>query len=219
LRSNRTGSGASRRFELPGGWVTAAWLGAVLVWGVVGHAAWASYHDGPWTAQIVDAETGQPLEGVIVVAFWVKLTPGPIHPGETFYDAIEVVSDVHGRVTVPPLRRRSPDALSPIKGPEFCMFKGGYGEWRFQGADQWLLRDAFVRDELNKQAWERFRGAGVIIELPRLTTREERRRMLARVPTPSRVPPELVPLLMDAKNQESVAVGLTPYGYPRRDKR
>ena len=199
----------------------AAWLGAVLAWGVVVHAAWASYHDGPgpWTAQIVDAETGQPLQGVIVVAFWVKLTPGPIHPGETFHDATEVVSDVHGRVTVPPLRRRIPDALAHIKGPEFCMFKGGYGEWRFQGADQWLLRDAFVRDELNKQAWERFRGAGVIIELPRLKTREERRRMLARVPTPSRVPPELVPLLMDAKNQESVAVGLTPYGYPRRDKR
>jgi hypothetical protein len=201
--------------------VTAAWLGAVLVWGVVVHTAWASYHDGPgpWTAQIVDAETGQPLEGVIIVAFWVKLTPGPIHYGQQFYSATEVVSDPRGQVRVPALQPQPGDEQAPIKGPEVFMFRAGYGHWRFQGSDQWLLRDSFVRDELNRQAWERFRGAGVVIELRRVKTREERLTILDSVPTPTRIPPERVPLLMEAKNRESVSLGLTPYRRRGGDKK
>lgn len=36
--------------------------------------AWFSNGEGsgPWKAQIVDAETGQPLEGVVVLASWIK---------------------------------------------------------------------------------------------------------------------------------------------------
>ena len=29
---------------------------------------------GPWNARVVDAETGQPLEGVVVLAYWIKYT-------------------------------------------------------------------------------------------------------------------------------------------------
>jgi hypothetical protein len=41
--------------------------------GVVGPAGGA----GPWRAQIVDAETGEPLARVVIVASWIKYTAGP----------------------------------------------------------------------------------------------------------------------------------------------
>lgn len=39
----------------------------------------------PWQAQIVDAETKQPLKGVVVLAVWWKEGPSDHHPQQTLF--------------------------------------------------------------------------------------------------------------------------------------
>lgn len=141
---------------------------------------------GPWKAQIVDAKTGQSLEGVVVLAVWIRYTASPGGwAGAKYYDSEEVVTGPDGRFIIPqriiinwlPL-------LSQIRGPEFRIFKPGYGQWRIQ---DW---------EKKPKEWEElttgeiFEKDDIVIELPRLKTREERLEFYRK---PSRSPSALIP--------------------------
>src|SRR5262249_26034439 len=56
---------------------------------------------GPWRGQVLDAETGQPLEGVVVLAVWEKVSPGAMHLARDFHDVDELVTDAEGRFIIP----------------------------------------------------------------------------------------------------------------------
>ena len=130
---------------------------------------------GPWNARVVDAETGQPLEGVVVLVYWIKYTSswGGWAGGE-FHDSEEVVTGTDGRFVI---QARSTWTLLPwkkISGPEFVIFKPGYGQWRFQGYEAWRKLSLAEQDAQLETTWKQFTGDGVVIELPPLKTREER---------------------------------------------
>jgi hypothetical protein len=132
---------------------------------------------GSWNGQIVDKETGKPLEGVVVLAVWRKCGFIVMNGCAAYYDSQEVVTGPDGRFVIHP--RRAFVIFPPLrslKGPDFYIFKSGYGEWKFRGQDDWS-KDAIEREKQRKQAWRQFEGAeGVVIELPALKTREERLR-------------------------------------------
>jgi hypothetical protein len=125
---------------------------------------------GPWKGQIVGKETGKPLEGVVVLASWYRAysTPGG-WGGAGYYASEEVVTDASGRFTIQSRQTWTLNPFSAIKGPEFYMFKPGYGRWQFQGQDRWS-KDALESEEQRKQAWTKFEGDGVVLELPKLST-------------------------------------------------
>src|SRR3990170_3762971 len=59
----------------------------LTLWVGIGEAA------GPWKAQIVDAETGRPLEGVVVLAVWIRYTASVGGwAGAKYYASEEVVT-------------------------------------------------------------------------------------------------------------------------------
>jgi hypothetical protein len=66
---------------------------------------------GPFTGQVVDAETGKPIPGAIFFAIWLRIIPGPFHSGETFSDARFAVADRDGRFEI---QRRSPPIFSSL---------------------------------------------------------------------------------------------------------
>jgi hypothetical protein len=165
---------------------------------------------GPWKAQILDAETAQPLEGVVVLAAWFRryTSPGGA-AGGGYHASEEVVTGPDGRFVI---QARSTFTLLPfitvIKGPEFVIFKPGYGQWRFLDSETWLRLPPDQRDARFKAAWEQFRGEGAILELPPLKTREERLKSL-----PSRnlaVPFSKMSELTAAISRERVFLGLAP---------
>ena len=121
-----------RRFTLV---VVAAGLVALAV------LAWPAGAAGPWRAQIVDAETGQPLEGVVVLARWDEKTAGWPHPDRRFHDVDEMLSDTDGRIVIPARDLSRNNRLRAIVGPDIAMFKAGYGRWRFR-ADPAAARGA-----------------------------------------------------------------------------
>lgn len=173
-------------------------------------AAWSSSSlaAGPWTAQVVDAETGKPLEGVVVLAYWLKYTSTAAGlAGAEFYDAEEVVTGLDGHFVI---QARWTFTLLPwthIRGPELVIFKPGYGQWSFQGYQDWP-KDAYEHSARVQKAWEQFTGEGVVIELPPLKTPDERLRFLSRVSYAPVVPPEYTKRLDEANDKERKYLGL-----------
>ncbi len=169
---------------------------------------------GPWKAQIVDADTGKSLDGVVVLAVWYRRYASlGGWAGGGYYDSEEVVSGADGRFVIPSRWTWTfLPFLTVIQGPELYIFKAGYGQWKFQGVEDWPYKDALERELHLKQAWERFTGKGVILELPPLKTREERVNFLSR---PGDVPAEHMERYLKALDQERINLGLTP-GYFRQ---
>lgn len=159
---------------------------------------------GPWRAQVVDAETGEPLKGMIVVAYWSKMTRGPGGASASFYDAEEVVTGPDGHFTIATRWTFTLNPFTHVEGPEVKIFKPGYGRWRIK---DW---------EKKPKAWEELTAGevlekeGIVIELPPLKTREERLEFLS---TPSRspsarVPPERTKRFDEAVREERAYLGL-----------
>jgi hypothetical protein len=161
-------------------------LAMVLIAPPASHAYdWAHPGEGPWRGQVVDRQTRQPLDGVVVVAVWDKRY-GSVGgwAGGGYFASEEVVTGLDGRFTIQSLKKIPFDPFAIIKGPEFYVFKGGYGEWQFPGQHEWQKLDVDESMKRLDEAWRLFNGDGVVIELTPLKTREARLRFMSLVSTP-----------------------------------
>ena len=178
------------------------WLGALVVLLLAAGAAWMLWPvppSGPWRAQIVDAETGQSVEGVIVLAIWDRKSFGWPHPDREHYDAEELVSDHDGRVVIAARHLPRATPLHVVIGPIVTMFKSGYGVWRFRRAGG--LRDAKEWADL---------GGDAVFELVRAKTLDERRRALLWIVPPYDVPPAKMPRTLAARDHEIAVLEGSP---------
>jgi hypothetical protein len=162
--------------------------------------------EGPFTAQIVDAETGAPLAGVVVVARYEKKTASSVHPETSFYDLDETVTDAEGRFTVAARSLPISTPLSHVVGPIFIFFKGGYKGWRFQGVEYGEHVDPGVRNELHEEGWRKFKGAGVVIVKHRAKTRDDRTWEMGFARPYPPIPEGRAPLLQKALEEEEIAI-------------
>jgi hypothetical protein len=186
---------------------------AVMVLGVsprVGNAA------GPWRGQVVDAETGKPLEGVVVLAVWWKYTATPAGwANESFYDSDEVVPSVDGTFV---LRSRWlinwVPLLTEIRGPQLYIFKSGYGQWRFQGEEKWGKLDIGQRSARREEAMKGLEEGGIVIELPVLKA-EDRLNTIDLGPY-GEIPDSRMPRFLEALDRERAIRGRPPL--PRHDR-
>lgn len=169
----------------------------LMVWPVAAKAA------GPWKAQLVDAETGKPLEGVVALAVWTKCGFITMDGCGEYYDSEEVVTGSDGRFAI----QARWSLLRTIEGPEFKIFKPGYGQWQFQGSGDWPT-DVYERKARVKKTWEQFASEGVVIELPPLKTSKERREFLRSVSWSPDVPWDQTKQMRDAKERERKYLGL-----------
>jgi hypothetical protein len=178
--------------------IAAALLGGLAVKGEA---------DGPWRGRVVDAETGQPIAGVVVVAVWEKVSPGIIHPRREFHDVDELVTDAEGRFVVPTRSRKTLNPFVGYDGPKLTMFKGGYGRWRFPAGDP-------NRDDSRPAYWKRMESGVEVFELPPAKTRQERVNAMPDRPYGlddySRIP-----RFMEELNRERTFLGLGPLGTSR----
>ena len=82
------------------------------------------------TGKIVDAETGQPIEGAILLVEWTKVH-GFGNTYTTSEKAVEVFSDKNGVVYIPGYN-------DPTVGkPDITVYKPGYVAWN----NQWIFPD------------------------------------------------------------------------------
>ncbi len=86
---------------------------------------WFLYWDGPYHGQVVDAETGGPIQGAAVAGIWdfeylhIKSSSG-------FANAKETVTDADGEFRLPVMFAFSPWPITVIDRMSLVVFKPGY---------------------------------------------------------------------------------------------
>jgi len=152
---------------------------------------------GPYLGKVVEAETKEPIEGAAVLAVFYTEEYGPAGAITRYADAIETVTDKNGEFKIPAYRVT---VFRPLQGWDsngyFTIFKPGYGHY----PDSKGVNPMFVPNgslPINQY---------VIIELPRLKTKEERLNM------PSvnfEIPYEKQKKFIELINQEMEKMGAT----------
>ena len=91
------------------------------------------YTVDPIEAWVVDADTGQPLEGAVVTANWQLVSPGLDTGGRKLHqlEVMETVTDKNGRFFLPGFAKLNPRLLElRDEDPQILIFKSGYGYFR-----------------------------------------------------------------------------------------
>ena len=99
----------------------------LIVWMVAGYPP--VYFAKEIKGQIVDASSGRPIKGAVIVAQWISFVAGPGHGGHNLrLHIIETVTDSVGRYTIPswgPKLHLPFTELDRID-PRLSIFKSGY---------------------------------------------------------------------------------------------
>ncbi len=182
------------------------WGACLLAAGlVVGALTGTAEGAGPWRATIVDAETGQPLEGVVVVAEFTKYTKSFAGTaGGEYYGSDEVVTGSDGRFEIPERNLWNPIRILTEVRVEFTMAKPGYGR-----ADPRL---APTQEGWSNLTWsELLEKDGVVVAMSPLKTRAARKDYYSSgVGRPTGlVPRERIPRWVEAENEERRFLGLS----------
>jgi hypothetical protein len=152
---------------------------------------------GPYRGRVLDAETGKPLAGVVVVAVWRRDRIMPFHSRSEHYAAREALTNADGEFVID-ANNMERNAPKRTRHPFFTIFLPGYGRPRVPAGTPPTLTRRF------------YEGPGNTVELPPLKTKEERLAHLRKIDlygAPFTEVPEFTRLI----NQERVMLGLEPY--------
>lgn len=147
---------------------------------------------GPFYGKVVDAETGEPIEGA-VVAVWFS-TKSPSMGGTVWKvaDAVETLTDAEGEFTIPPHRIKFFKILASWDDEcQVSVFKPGYGAYPFGLKAYSSLKEKFSPHIPEKEY--------VTYYLPRLSTFKEIRKN--HVWTPGGKTDEKLPILRKHINE------------------
>lgn len=182
-------------------------VAATVVLLPIGCAGHFLYSSGPFRGKVIDAETGQPLVGAVVLAIWYREVPvAPHGPATDYHDALEVLTDAQGEFRVP--TRTHVTWIGRIREPVFVIYYPGYGYYpTYQ-----------VRPRAQEIA-EAYEQREFTIELPRLTTQQDRI-LCAGLPIGvfGKIPTAHIPNLIRLVNAEREQLGLKPIGRLEKTK-
>jgi len=159
--------------------------------------AYGIRYDGPYSGRVIDADTGAPVEGVVVLGVWntEQITPGgAVH---NFHDARETVTDKNGEFEIPGMGLKILGNVTPM---DVLIFKAGY---EHIGMSSWasLKEDLILRKKIK---WE---GKKAIIPLKKLTMEERRKKRDPDYP-PTEAPKEKIILMLEEINKDRIERGL-----------
>jgi hypothetical protein len=158
-------------------------------------------YDGPYKGQVVDAGTGEPIEGAVVLGVWYKEIPTAAGGVSSYYDAEETVTDRNGKFEI---KGKGLRILTNITPMNVLIFKAGYqyigpGMWESLKLDGGLMK--------KKVAWE---GDRAIIPLRKVTMEERRNDPLYPPIPPAEASIEKVRLILREINKDLIRNGFAP---------
>jgi hypothetical protein len=155
-----------------------------------------------YRGKVVDAETGQPLEGAVFVIVWEKKPALSMNGYRDFHSAKEALTDANGEFSVDgsPGIDWNPFTYV-VKTPSIAIFMPGYGPF-----PTGHVKETPVAEMKNAMT-----GAGVVIKLPKLKTQQEMRRYTGpgALHISTGTPYEEIPNLMRLINIHSKMAGLS----------
>lgn len=181
--------------------IVAAFLNCISVSDV-----WAQTYRG----RVVDAETGQPLEGAVFVIVWNKKLIVTMNGSRTFHSAKEAMTDEKGEFSVggSPGIDWNPFTYV-VEDPSIAIFMPGHGPFP----------RGHVREVSPVETEKAMRGTGAVIKLPRLKSQQEMRQYggLGGLGIPSDTPYEKIPNLIRLINIHRKLAGVSSeLGTPSR---
>jgi hypothetical protein len=93
------------------------------------------FYEGTYQGRVVDAETREPLEGVVILGVWYTETPSVGGGVQHYYDAREAVTDKNGDFSIPGHGVRILSNLLPMRP---IIFKAGYAYLECFWVKKWL---------------------------------------------------------------------------------
>ena len=162
-------------------------------------SCYAARVDGPYEGRVVDADTGQPIEKVVVLGVWYTEQTTPAGATSHYYDATETVTDKNGEFKISGKGLRVISSLEPIT---ILIFKARY---EHLGNMLWdsLKEDILLKEKIK---WE---GNKAIIPLKKLTM-VERKKELGPPSPPHEAPKEKIKLMLKEINEDRREQGLGP---------
>ncbi len=160
------------------------------------------FYEGTYRGRIVDAETREPLEGVVVLGVWNTETPSVGGGVQHYYDAREAVTDKNGDFSIPGHGVRILSNLLPMRP---IIFKAGYAYVECFWVNEWL------NDERTcgvKVTWD---GKIPVIPLRKLPPEERTRKKYIIPPgPPSDAPYEKVKHYLKELDKDAIERGIEP---------
>ncbi|GFE59365.1 carboxypeptidase-like regulatory domain-containing protein [Geobacter sp. AOG1] len=159
----------------------------MMVYSTTCHASWLIYYKPEYHGRVIDIDTGQPIEGAVVVAKYQKETLAPpVEPKSSVIHVKETLTDKDGRFTFPSYTT----IIQPFSWSydvSFLIFKPGYLcygwsvlEDMFSGKDNTVVE----RNPIwNKRLTYRFDILGTIL-LPKVISYEDRFQSALKFSTP-----------------------------------
>ena len=154
-------------------------------------------YEGDYKGRVIDAETGQPISGVVVLGVWWSKMPTPAGSTSHFHDARETVTDEKGEFTISGSGIKILSTVGPV---DIFIFKAGY-EY-FDAPWEALKEDVLLRKTIK---WE---GDKAIIPIKKLTMEERRKK--GAPPRPP-IPQGQMLLITEEINKDRRALGLSPF--------
>ncbi|MDO8283342.1 MAG: hypothetical protein Q7U10_12105 [Thermodesulfovibrionia bacterium] len=154
-------------------------------------------YDGPYEGRVIDAETKQPIEGVVVLGVWYKQIPNVAGSNSIYYDAKETVTDKNGEFRIEGLGLK---IFSYVGTMHVLLFKAGHeylGLWPWET----LKEDGMLRESIK---WE---GEKAIIPLKKFTMEERKKRHADK----ELIPDQKQKLLIRELNKEYKELGIPLY--------
>lgn len=149
--------------------------------------------DGPYKGRVIDAQTGQPIEGAVAHGYWSRIHFVPTGSSSEYYDSYEVLTDRNGEFRIP---GKGLLVFSNIDDMRLSIFKAGYKQW---SPNSWSgLRDWKSNDSLT---WDEF-GVGTF-KMRKMTLEERRNRSI----TLPFGPNKSQKLLLRESNKENIEIG------------
>lgn len=165
--------------------------------------------DGPYEGKVIDADTGKPIEGVVVLGTWSRETPTVAGAVHHYYDAMETVTDKNGEFKIQGLGLL---VFSDVLPMDVLIFKAGYeyldSPWESLKKSKYLIEKKKIR-------WE---GNRATVPLRKLTMEERRSQGIPDIYLEERTEegithlyiPKKIKLLIKEANKESIEQGLKP---------
>ena len=158
---------------------------------------YAVRYDGPYHGKVVDADTREPIEGVVVLGTWSVYHYDLAGGHHTYHDARETVTDKNGEFSISGQGLRVMSSLEPMSA---LIFKAGYSYYE-SGTWTTIKEGLYSREQVK---WE---GDKAIFPLKKLTM-EERKRQHADKET---IPDSKQKLLIKELNKEYKEIGTSLY--------
>lgn len=155
-------------------------------------------YDGPYEGKVVDADTGGPIEGAVVLGVWYRIHPNVAGWSSEFYDSVETLTDKDGNFYIKGLGVL---LMSNIDTMNIIIYKSGY---KHLGSSWESFKDGYRLREIVK--WE---GDKAIVPLKRLNF-EQRRKYGADVYVD--IPENNKKLLLNEIHRERIEIYGDDYG-------